>query len=246
MYSQKFYAHNIRATKNSAERIVKFITKIYYPLSVIDLGSSAGLFLREFIDIGISDVIGVDGPWISADDLVIPSNKFIRHDFSKPLNLEHKYDLAMSLEVFEHLDEGVAKKMVEELSKLSNVILFSAAAPGQGGTHHVNEQWPAFWASEFRKYDFDFIDIRPYIWDDNLILPWYRQNLILYVKRNLRDKILDQIVKLHMEGPLSLIHPEMTYLSLFEEDRHLLVRFALKIGTFLTRAVRAYSIQKKW
>ena len=67
------------------------------------------------------------------------------------------------------------------MCKLSDVVLFSAAIPGQGGTHHLNERWPSYWANLFGSAGYDVLDVvRANIWDDARVEWWYRQNLLVF------------------------------------------------------------------
>jgi len=64
--------------------------------------------------------------------------------------------------------------------------LFSAAVPGQGGTEHVNEQWPEYWHDKFANYGFLKLDIiRKEIWLNPSVKYWYRQNTFVYTKKDL-------------------------------------------------------------
>src|SRR3546814_4949248 len=54
------------------------------------------------------------------------TENYIDHDLRTLLNLENKYDLAISMEVGEHLDEKYADIFVENISKSSDYVLFSA------------------------------------------------------------------------------------------------------------------------
>ena len=95
---------------------------------------------------------------------------------------EERFDLAITLEVAEHLPPERAAGFVEELCTLAPIVLFSAAIPDQGGTHHLNEQWPEYWVAEFSRLNYRPIDaIRPRIWTDPEIYWWYRQNCLLFV-----------------------------------------------------------------
>src|SRR5262249_48198784 len=60
-----------------------------------------------------------------------------------------RYDIAISLDVAEHLPEKVADRYVGLLCGLSSIVIFSAATPGQGGTDHVNEQPHSYWIEKF-------------------------------------------------------------------------------------------------
>ena len=99
---------------------------------------------------------------------------FMSHDLTKNLKLNKTFDLAMSLEVAEHLPSDQAEIFVETLTKLAPVILFSAAIPGQGGMGHINEQWPDYWVNLFIKKGYQPIDyIRRKICNNDRVQWWY-------------------------------------------------------------------------
>ena len=115
------------------------------------------------------------------DQLLIPTDRFLRCRVGETLPVEERFDLAISLEVAEHLPQTHAAAFVGELTRLAPAVLFSAAIPGQGGLNHVNEQWPDYWAALFEAQGFQPIDtLRWRIWGDDQITWWYKQNLLLF------------------------------------------------------------------
>jgi hypothetical protein len=58
-------------------------------------------------------------------------------------------DLAMSLEVAEHLTPEMGDVLVQRLTEAAPLVVFSAAQPGQGGQGHINEQPPSYWIQRF-------------------------------------------------------------------------------------------------
>ena len=97
--------------------------------------------------------------------------------------LEEKFDCAISLEVAEHLSEDSAETFVHSLTSLSDLVLFGAASPFQGGTGHKNEQSPSWWASFFEKRDYTVYDpFRAQVWSNKNVSPWYKQNTFLYAR----------------------------------------------------------------
>ncbi len=121
-------------------------------------------------------------------------------------------DLVISLEVAEHLTPEAGQRLVDRLCGLSDLILFSAAIPGQGGTNHINERWQSEWAELFAQYEYRAFDIvRPKIWDDERIASYYRQNMIVYARRGTKA---DKILKSKFSGvvnssQLNMVHPEI-------------------------------------
>lgn len=118
--------------------------------SVADFGCNNGQWLAEFVRSGIAAVVGVDGPGM-ADHLYFPRACFLQHDLREPLDLGRRFDLALCIEVAEHLPESAAGTLVDTLCRHADAILFSAATPGQGGFSHVNEQPHDYWTAKFRQ-----------------------------------------------------------------------------------------------
>jgi hypothetical protein len=124
------------------------------------------------------DVYGVDGN-APDDQLLIDPDQFERADISDGI-MCHGYDLAMCLEVGEHLPAEDAPKLVHGLAQ-AKFVLWSAAVPGQRGVDHINEQWPTWWAEFFADEGFHCsLDVRDEFWNDQTIAPFYRQNVCLY------------------------------------------------------------------
>ena len=214
-YGSKFYATQSPASYRSALRILGLLWSVYHPRDLIDLGCGGGTWLKAAGELGIGRADGVEGPWLTRELAVVPFERIRHHDLRTPLRLEERYDLAMSLEVAEHLPEGCARDFVESLTRLAPVVLFSAAGVGQGGTQHVNEQQPAYWAALFRERGYVPIDaIRRLIWEDSEVQWWYAQNVLLYVEAAfLVTHPALQAWKAASatpaeELPLALVHPE--------------------------------------
>ena len=110
------------------------------------------------------------------------ATEFIERDLEQPLAVDRRFNLAICLEVGEHLPPERAPGFVADLTSLAPVVLFSAAVPGQGGTHHVNEQWSEYWVALFEAEGWVCRDaVRPWIRSNEDVAWWYRQNLYLAI-----------------------------------------------------------------
>jgi hypothetical protein len=117
--------------------------------------------------------------------LLIPPDCFHAADLGGDFRISGAYSLATSLEVAEHLPATSARRLVGALCDAAPCVLFSAAIHEQGGTEHLNEQWPAYWHGLFEERGYTLTDpIRPRIRDDPRVRWWYRQNIVLYVARD--------------------------------------------------------------
>jgi len=213
LYDAKFY-RELEATRNSAREVLPIVFDLLKPSSIVDIGCGAGHWLAMALELGVNDVLGVDGDWALKTKLEIPRDKFLAHDLTTPLQLGRKFDLALSLEVAEHLAESQARPFVQTLCTVSDKIIFSAAIPGQGGRHHVNEQWPAYWAHLFADCGFECHDLlRPRIWTNPRVLWYYAQNCLIFARAGSIDE--NSLARgsagnsAATTEPLALVHPDL-------------------------------------
>jgi hypothetical protein len=210
-YSDQFYRDLESTALPSARRIVPILVDLIAPKSVVDFGCGDGSWLSVFREHGASRVLGYDGEWVDERLLRIPLSDFRRTKLDRPIVADDRFDLAMSLEVAEHLPESRAPGFVAELTAVAPVVLFSAAIPQQGGLHHVNEQWPSYWAALFASRDYRALDIlRWQVWNDPQVTWWYKQNLLLFAHDTAlqTNRKLREALDAAPQEPRAVVHPE--------------------------------------
>jgi SAM-dependent methyltransferase len=194
MYDDTFYDYIQVGSLNSARVVAPLLIEALELKSVLDVGCGAGAWLREYGNCGVTDVAGVDGDYVSREQLLIPSEHFIGHDLTASFDLDRSFDLVQCLEVAEHLPKQSSETLIATLVRHSEKILFSAAVPGQGGENHINEQPLEFWRAKFAKHGyipFDFV--RGALKNDARVAPWYRYNVLLYVHESATRELPDSI-----------------------------------------------------
>jgi SAM-dependent methyltransferase len=194
---------------SSSKIIVPLVLSIFNVKSVVDVGCGVGGWLKVFSDNGIQDYLGIDGAYVPRDQLKIPAANFLGQNLTDLKSVGRRFDLACSLEVAEHLPEASAEQFVGALVDAAPVVLFSAAVPGQGGIHHINEQWPSYWANLFKKRGYVAIDcIRPELYNDPRIEFWYRQNIIVFCDPAYCPP---QFTPITEQYELDRVHPDLLY-----------------------------------
>jgi len=204
-YIHEESVHNFKA----AREVVPFLLKILDTRSVVDVGCGIGTWLKVFEENGVRDILGIDGNYVDKSLLKIDKSNFIEYDLEKLYNTDKKFDLAISLEVAEHLSFESADVFVKTLCKLSDTILFSAAIPNQGGQNHINEQKPNYWIEKFKSEGYHLFDVvRPFFWENENVDSWYRQNMLLFTKNIDVNPKLNSLVSF---SGMHLVHPVLSF-----------------------------------
>ncbi|MDJ1177029.1 methyltransferase domain-containing protein [Roseofilum capinflatum] len=217
LYNEDFYVTQQQGSFQSAQVVVPMIMDLIQPTSIIDVGCGVGTWLSVFNQCGIDDYLGVDGAYVDPNMLMIDQDKFQAFEPEQPIDLNREFDLVVSLEVAEHISIDFAEGFIKNLTQLGPVVMFSAAIPYQGGTGHVNEQWPEYWRDYFYQYGYSVFDIiRSKIWNYDTVDYWYRQNIFLYIREDCIDRYpkLQKEVEAKQDFPLAVVHPQTYLLSL--------------------------------
>lgn len=213
LYIHTENVHNLTAPREVAPLIMDLIA----PSSILDVGCGIGTWLKAFEQLGVTDYKGVDGSYVNKNLLQISQDKFEPQDLRQQWNLNRRFDLVISLEVAEHLDEQFAEHFVDTLAKHGDVIVFSAAIPKQGGQNHVNEQWLSFWKNKFNTVNYTLYDVlRPAIWTNPKVDVWYKQNMVVFCKDG---HPLNQKLRALSSGYVDVVHPDLFTFYRYQAER---------------------------
>ncbi len=183
-YDDDFYRYiNQGATDSARVVIPALLATLPVPVgSVLDVGCGAGAWLGVWKSLG-TRVVGLDGDYVNREGLLIDQGEFRTADLAEGFVLEQRFDLVQSLEVAEHLPAASAETFVASLCRHADMVLFSAAPPGQGGENHVNEQPYDYWRGLFRRQGFAMYDpVRRAVLHQDEVKAWYRYNTFLYLR----------------------------------------------------------------
>lgn len=246
-YNFEWHARHGDRTDASATIILEILKSVFDFKTVLDVGCGDGRWLKQCAALGVETCIGVDGPWTDVRRVLIPTDSLVIRDLSTRFDLHRRFDLAISLEVAEHIAPEHSEQFIANLVAHSDCVLFGAAIPYQGGFRHINERWQSFWAGIFDRQGYQVFDLlRNTIWTNNSIHFWYKQNMLTYVNRN-RGDLIEKVAaytaaKDISELPIDIVHPEK-YEALASYDqiafkqllRKLPGRLVDKAGTILMR-----------
>jgi hypothetical protein len=214
-YNNEFYATYSDDSQTSAREVIRILAEYIRPQSVADVGCGIGTWLSIWQEKGIDQLLGIDGNYINPSMLLINPIKFMILDLADitadAFESLEKYDLAMSLEVAEHIPQDRAEAFIDFLCSLSDIVLFSAAIPFQGGTYHINEQWPEYWAQKFTARGYLCADlIRSRVWNNDRCAYYYAQNTLLYIHHAVLDRYppIKEITQTTNINSLALVHPK--------------------------------------
>jgi len=212
-YNSEFFKLQHNESYNSAKEILPLVIDLFDPKSVLDVGCGSGAWLKAYAELrNTKNFTGIDGDYVKSESLIINKEHFLVKNLESAFDLQEQFDLVISLEVAEHLNEKYAKTFIESLVKHSDLILFSAAKPGQEGTMHLKVQYPEYWEGIFNSLGYICFDLlRDKIWDNENVSFWYKQNILIYVKESRVDHLPPSLQNYSnsLQKSLTRIHPDL-------------------------------------
>ena len=120
-------------------------------------------WIRACRDLGVPEVVGVDGAYVPAEHRR-QATDFIERDLDQPLAVDRRF----SLDDLPRGGRAPAARAGAGVRRRPDVARPRGAVlgrrPGQGGTHHVNEQWSEYWVALFEAQGWVCRDaVRPWV-----------------------------------------------------------------------------------
>jgi Methyltransferase domain len=227
LYDPPFFQAQSLNSLQSARTALPELFRHFRPKNVVDVGCGVGAWLCAAGELGVVECLGIDGGYVDRGALLIPEEAFVPVDLAAPglsdavaTRRPGRFDLVMCLEVAEHLPFERSAGLVEELCQLGDMVLFSAAIPFQYGTGHINEQWPEFWAMQFRARDYICFDLmRAFLWAQPELDWWYAQNLLVFAREGSAAHGRLPSAAAAGNRALSLVHPKAWLSSILNHWR---------------------------
>ena len=213
-YHSRYREDHEPGSTRAAARILPVVLQIVDVASVVDVGCGSGAWLAAAQDQAVPVLRGIEGPWAAGwGDVFDPAFEITLCDLEQPLQLGERYDLAICVEVAEHLTPSRAPGLVGDLCRLGRSVLFGAAVPGQGGARHINEAPLSEWTRHFAANGYRPLDVvRRRVWDDPAIPYYYRQNSVLFVAEAEWERAADRAASLTPVSDtagIDIVHPEL-------------------------------------
>jgi SAM-dependent methyltransferase len=190
IYDSEYYATTVEGPAvRSAKTISNSIFVEFAPKRVVDIGCGTGALLEAFRERGC-EVFGLE---YSDTALKYCSTRHLnvaKFDLERDLiKNDWRFDVAVSMEVAEHLPEKIADRYVDALTRMAPIIVFTAAPPGQAGADHVNLQPPQYWILKFRQRGFDHAEKLSERLSENWkaagdVETWYHKNLMIFQRNH--------------------------------------------------------------
>jgi len=209
-YDAAFFNYVNSGAIQSARHLLPILSGSLQIGSVLDVGCGQGAWLAVWQTLGAREILGIDGEYVERERLLIPADCFRAHDLRQDFDLGRRFDLVQSLEVAEHLPKSAAARFIGNLVRHGDLVLFSAAAPGQGGDHHVNEQDYNYWRALFATHGYVPLDcVRPRLLGDERIERWYRYNTMLYAAAGIWSALPEALrrSRVEVDQPIADLSP---------------------------------------
>jgi hypothetical protein len=110
--------------------------------------------MEYFIGRGI-DCVGIEGSRAAVTESRV-GHLIVLGDLNARIDLRRRFNLVWSYEVAEHIHPKFVDAFLDTLAIHGEVVVLSAAHPGQGGAGHFNEQPRAYWITRLVARGFRF------------------------------------------------------------------------------------------
>jgi SAM-dependent methyltransferase len=147
IYRDSFYDLSDSKQAHAYRRFAEALVRLRAPASVVDVGCGTGLMLETLANHGVR-VVGVEGSRAALRRArrVAP---VVRANLERGVPPLGRFDACLCIEVAEHLTARRGPRLVEDLIRLSDTVVFTAAPPGEGGTAHINVRLREYWVALF-------------------------------------------------------------------------------------------------
>ncbi len=192
IYDNEFFKENKLEGLKMAGWFIPALQKVVGFHSLADIGCGTGHYLKYCLENGITDVFGLEGSPHAFESLAVDKKFVVMHDLRKPYAFNRKWNVAISIEVAEHVDRLYTNNYIKILTDASDTVVLTAAQPGQGGTAHVNEQKPEWWKKQFARVNFTLDEARTKALKSEIhqaeisgkfVTIWFEPNVLVFKRR---------------------------------------------------------------
>ena len=169
-----------------AERLAQYISTNINPHVFMDFGCSTGIYLREVQKhIPFSRTCGIEFSKDAVANAVCPN--VLNIDLTVPFSVEKSgMTLGLCLEVLEHIDDSQWRPVLQNIVNKCDILIFSAAFPGQGGVGHINCRPKIDWIKRF--YELGWVvdldktkEMYAYMDGDSGTMGWFMMNAMVLI-----------------------------------------------------------------
>ena len=185
IYSEGYFEFVNREASKSSPVIAESIVETFTPSEVLDVGCGTGALLRSLKNKKVN-VLGMEKSKKAIKMCKKKGVDVIKFDIvhDKDPFPERKFDIVTSMEVAEHIPESASKEYLNLLCRHSQIVIFTAAVPGQGGKNHLNEQPHRYWIERFENRGYSLLNNvtkkMKKKWQSKGVTSWYHKNLMIF------------------------------------------------------------------
>ncbi len=150
----RFKEEEVWMASGCPRNILDAVFDKWKPSSCLDIGCGIGSAMEHLMSKGV-ECFGIEGSKAAFVASRV-KNRIRIANLNRPVELGRKFDLVWSYEVAEHIHPQYTNAFLDTLTHHGDIVVLSAALPGQGGAGHFNEQPRIYWIAKLRDLGFEF------------------------------------------------------------------------------------------
>ncbi len=152
---QSYQGHNERSPKwlNFFQHIADALVERFEPKKHLDAGCAGGLLVEALRERGVES-FGIDFLSDALDQVHPDVQQYCRRaSLTEPIP-GGPYDLVTCIDVLEHLEEADALRAIENLTAVTDIVVFSSTPDDFDDPTHINVQPLLYWLRAFTRHGF--------------------------------------------------------------------------------------------
>jgi predicted TPR repeat methyltransferase len=187
LYDEQYFGERMGWKDEVYSVIAQSIIKHFDPKSLIDIGCGNGVLLESLRAYNVTTK-GIEGSINGVQICTTKGLNVAQYDLRKKIVHTDTFDVAVSIEVAEHIEEEYVDIFIDNVCSFSDTIILTASPVDDGGVYHHNVKDKTYWKEKFLERNYYEVVYVDFLCDLVESIPPRREylynNMIVFKRKN--------------------------------------------------------------